>query len=325
LTAAAHRVPPSMRTGAMPSPRPRRMSSSRTQAARTASEIVSAGTSARRHSNGNGVQRGRVTDMQRARLLAACGEAACDLGWSNVTVADIVSRAGVSRRTFYEIFVDSEACLLCTLQDALEHAQKRVRPAWDSSGSWLERLRRSLIELLCLFDEDQVLARLLVVESLVAGRPALEQRANAIDALVDAVKEGAEDGQGRGAPTRMAAEGAVGGVLGILHSRLSQGETSRLIELAGPLMSMLVLPYRGIAGARRELERPVVVPDSHREDHGAVSLGFDPIRDAGMRLTYRTMRVLGAIAQRPDSSNRRIGDLADMNDQGQVSKLLGRL
>ena len=51
----------------------------------------------------------------------------------------------------------------------------------------------------------------------------------------------------------------------------------------------------------------------------------DPFKDAGMRLTYRTVRVLMAIAQHPDGSNRVIGETADITDQGQISKLLGRL
>ena len=44
-----------------------------------------------------------------------------------------------------------------------------------------------------------------------------------------------------------------------------------------------------------------------------------------MRLTYRTVRVLLAIAQHPGASNRQIGEDAGVHDQGQISKLLTRL
>jgi DNA-binding MarR family transcriptional regulator len=44
-----------------------------------------------------------------------------------------------------------------------------------------------------------------------------------------------------------------------------------------------------------------------------------------MRLTYRTARVLQAAAENPGASNRVIGEQADLYDQGQISKLLGRL
>ena len=44
-----------------------------------------------------------------------------------------------------------------------------------------------------------------------------------------------------------------------------------------------------------------------------------------MRLTYRTVRVLMAIAAHPGSSNRVIANAAEVTDQGQMSKLLARL
>ncbi|MEA2201773.1 MAG: hypothetical protein QOI89_2369 [Solirubrobacteraceae bacterium] len=44
-----------------------------------------------------------------------------------------------------------------------------------------------------------------------------------------------------------------------------------------------------------------------------------------MRVTYRTTRVLAAIAAQPGLSNSEIGQRAGVNDQGQISKLLARL
>ncbi|HLI31343.1 MAG TPA: hypothetical protein VKU89_01210 [Solirubrobacteraceae bacterium] len=43
------------------------------------------------------------------------------------------------------------------------------------------------------------------------------------------------------------------------------------------------------------------------------------------RLTYRTARVLSAIAEQPGAPNRRIASLAEISDEGQTSKLLQRL
>ena len=44
-----------------------------------------------------------------------------------------------------------------------------------------------------------------------------------------------------------------------------------------------------------------------------------------MRLTYRTARVLLDVCDHPGSSNRQIAERVEINDQGQVSKLLSRL
>ena len=44
-----------------------------------------------------------------------------------------------------------------------------------------------------------------------------------------------------------------------------------------------------------------------------------------MRITYRTLRVLAAVAALPGGSNREIADHAGISDQGQISRLLARL
>ena len=40
-------------------------------------------------------------------------------GAANVSVAHVVERSGVSRRTFYETFVDREDCFLAAFDEAL--------------------------------------------------------------------------------------------------------------------------------------------------------------------------------------------------------------
>jgi DNA-binding IclR family transcriptional regulator len=51
----------------------------------------------------------------------------------------------------------------------------------------------------------------------------------------------------------------------------------------------------------------------------------DALAGLPIRLTYRTVRVLSTIAERPGSSNRIVSELAELSDQGQTSKLLQRL
>jgi predicted transcriptional regulator len=98
------------------------------------------------------------------------------------------------------------------------------------------------------------------------------------------------------------------------------GDPGRLVELAGPLVGMIVMPYLGSAAARAELERPV----PRGASRGRVA-SVNPLKDLEMRLTYRTVRVLGAVAAHPGSSNRGVGEASGMRDQGQTSKLLARL
>jgi AcrR family transcriptional regulator len=283
-----------------------------------------------------GVGREKVSEIQRARILAAMQEVASERGAGNVTVAHVVARSGVSRRTFYELFEDREACFLAAFDDAVGQIAVRVVPAYEaqkashSRSGWRDGIRAGLAALLDFLDEQPQAGRLCVVESLAAGPLALERRARIVAAVKRALEEGRTEGRGVREAPPLTAEGVVGAVSSVLHARLaepiatsSSSSSSRrgaYAELLNPLMGMIVLPYQGAAAAAKELDRPLP-PRPVRPR----AQGKDPLRELDMRLTYRTVRVLLAIGQTPGASNRDVAASAGVEDQGQISKLLSRL
>jgi AcrR family transcriptional regulator len=268
--------------------------------------------------------RERVIEIQRARLLAAMVEVSGEHGAGSATVARVVERAGVSRRTFYELFVDREDCFLAAFDEGVGRACRCVLDSYDSNARWTERVRTALVALLSFLDVERGMGQLLIVGSLGAGARALEHRRRVLAQIIIVIDQGrAETRNGEQLPV-LAAEGITGGVLSVLHTRLSEEGTGPLVELTGSLMSMIVLPYRGSAAARRELRRPA--PAAPAKSRHAPA---DPLRDVEMRLTYRTVRVLTSVAalggRGSYPSNREIGLASGIQDQGQISKLLTRL
>jgi AcrR family transcriptional regulator len=231
-----------------------------------------------------------------------------------------VERAGVSRRTFYELFGDREACLLAAFDDALARASRYVLDAYDPQAKWVERVRTALTAVLQFLEVERGAGQLLVVGSLGAGHNALERRRRGIAQIIALIDQGRNETKtGSGLPP-LTAEGIAGGVLSVLHSRLIDPDGGSLVKLTGPLMSMIVLPYLGSAAARKELARPVP-----RVPRSPATAGLDALRELRMRLTYRTVRVLLAVAAQPGGSNRQVADESGIADQGQISKLLARL
>ena len=272
----------------------------------------------RRPAAANGSSHAQVSDLQRARILSAMFDVVTEQGAGRVTVAHVVERSGVSRRTFYEHFTDREDCFLAAFDDALGYASERVLPPYRSEGGWRERIRAALIALLSFLDDEPVVGRLLICESLSAGPATLKRRGRVLARVTSAIEEGDKEAKAGFTPPPLTGEGIVGGVLTVIQGRLVETDGTTLVELANPLMSMIVLPYLGRVAAPRELERPVLARSGPR-DRGA-PLFSDPL-DAGMRLTYRTVRVLVAVDAHPNGSNRTIGETAGIKDQGQVSKL----
>jgi AcrR family transcriptional regulator/DNA-binding MarR family transcriptional regulator len=268
------------------------------------------------------LSRDKVDGIQRARILVALADVVSERGVGAASVATVVARAGVSRRTFYELFADREACFLAALEHGIALAAAVVLPAYERAAGWRERVRAGLAALLGFLDEEPALGALCVVHSLGGGSVAMERRAQVVDALIAVVDEGRQAGGGRrgAAVAPLTAEGVVGGVLAVVYARLVQPGDGAMLDLLGSLMNMIVLPYQGAAAANRELAR--AAPEGRRSPRRPVG---DPLKDLDMRLTYRTVRVLIAIAAAPGASNREVGEAAGIADQGQISKLLQRL
>ncbi len=276
-------------------------------------------------------------------------------GVAAINVGHVVGRSGVSRRTFYELFSDRDDCLLAAFDQALERAVAAVLPAYEqaaggaggnfadrgaaagveargakangAAGPWEAKIRAGLAALLGFLDEEPAMGGLLVVDALAAERPVLERRAKVVDALIDAVHRGGarpRGGPGR-RPPRIVAEGAVGAVLAVIHVRLSARDPKPLAGLLNQLMGMIVLPYQGPEAAERELGRQAPKP----RRRPTPTTPADPLRELGMRLTYRTVRVLLAIGELggrgSNPSSREVADASGISDQGQMSKLLWRL
>jgi AcrR family transcriptional regulator len=265
-------------------------------------------------------ERERVLAVQRQRLLAATADVVAERGLPQVTVAHIVARSNVSRRTFYDLFADREACFLAAFDDAIEQAAPLVLAAWAGAQGWRERVRAGLSAILEFLDDKPELRSLLIVDALGAGPDALARRARVLAQMITFVDTGRGEVKSGREPPPLTAEGTVGAVLSIVHARALIRDPAPLIGLLNPLMGMIVLPYHGPAAARRELMRPV--PPARGRSRAPRR---DLLDGLDMRLTYRTVRVLSALAPRPGASNREIAEHAGIADQGQISKLLHRL
>lgn len=119
-----------------------------------------------------------VLASQRGRLIVALFDALAEKGYPATTIADVVTRAGVSRRTFYEHFDGKQACFA----EAFAMAEEVILRDLDSGVADLaEDDWRSFIEVPLRTYLDGLAAYPtaawgLVVETLNAGPEIYQQR-----------------------------------------------------------------------------------------------------------------------------------------------------
>lgn len=193
-----------------------------------------------------------VSAVQRERLLAGMLRATAELGYREVSVQEVLDRAGVSRPTFYEHFENKDACFLAAFDNAAARLRKRLEAAAEDGEGWRPRFRLSLEELLRFVAEDPDAAMSLIVDARAACPPALERRDELLDHFASCLDTQVR-AESADPPSAIAAAGIIGGIEALLYARLNRGEADDVQSLLPSLMYFAVLPYEGHEVASEEL------------------------------------------------------------------------
>lgn len=178
-----------------------------------------------RHGLGDSV----VKQSQRLRMLEAMTAACVENGIAAVSVADVIERSGVSRKTFYEHFANKEECLMAAYDAGMEKLNERLGAAIAQAGDDSEELLRATISgYIDALVDDPVFARMLAIEMLAGGPAARRRRDEGVEMFIKfywalIAKAGVEPADT--ARTEAMIVAAIGGVAELIR---------RTVKLKGP-------------------------------------------------------------------------------------------
>jgi len=194
----------------------------------------------------------QVASSQRERVLAAMRELVAGRGYQDVPVTEVIRHAGVSRKTFYELWSGKEECFVAVYEREMKRLLAPTLQAFEGSEPWTDRLRTALGVLLGALAADGAAARICFVEVLAAGPLALERRRAALTGLdplfasPDSASAGGATGDSdaaAGPRSRALTAGAVGYLAETLHREVAAGRIEQLPALRSDLMRTLTLPF----------------------------------------------------------------------------------
>jgi len=213
------------------------------------SELQVDGLPAQLPSGRHGLSRTDVIASQRARLLGAAIRVAGEDGYAAMTVSAVIAHAGVSRKTFYELFTDREACFLAAYDVVAARAQAGVEHAYAIDAPWAERVRAALGWLLRTLAARPLEARMGVVEALAAGPRALARRDRLRATFAQLLAPGFDVAPARIAVPGLMPEAIVGGIETVLFAHVHGGRTAELPALLPELLFCVLAPFLGPADA----------------------------------------------------------------------------
>ncbi len=196
-----------------------------------------------------------MTESQRNRIQQAMIEVVSERGYPETRVVDVIGVAGVSRKTFYELFDSKEDCFLAAYDVLLQNLLDDAGDSFESrSGDpWAERISAALEALLRHLAENPEEARFAIVEVLAAGPKALARRDAALRQFTGFLEAGRSETSVE--LPGITALSIAGGINELLYSEILHGAVARLPSRLPDLMFWVTLPFLGAEAATAERER----------------------------------------------------------------------
>jgi AcrR family transcriptional regulator len=185
-----------------------------------------------------------VAASQRQRLLEAIVELVAEKGYPDVTIGDIVSRAGTAKRTFYDHFADKLQCFLAALDgitDTLVAASERF---FAVSGTVRERCQFSMRGYLELLVSMPNTTKVFYLEAVAAGPESVTRR-HAVHlkfarSIVALSRSAALAGDGGQELTELHAMAVVGALHQMIYGQLLQHGPDSLLEIIDDVVAIAV-------------------------------------------------------------------------------------
>lgn len=194
----------------------------------------------------HGLSRAFIASNQRERLLDAIANVVAEKGYAATRVADITEYAGVSRKTFYELFTDKEDCFLAAYDAITALLMDRMARGLTAVAgeSWERQVSALLGEFLRFLAAEPAFARMCIVEVLGAGPRGLAKRDASIEAFFPVVDQipRSQEGADRYL-SKMTPVFVTGGILEVVYAAIRRGETATLPELEEDLTRLAFRAY----------------------------------------------------------------------------------
>jgi AcrR family transcriptional regulator len=192
-----------------------------------------------------------VAESQRGRILQAMIEEVAEHGYAATRVQDVINRARVSRKAFYDVFTDKQdafaAAHLAASQQLLDLVAGALLPLGEAG--WRDRHRACVQAYLAGFVSAPAYAVALMVEIHSAGARLLDQREQVMNGYTARIMRFALEAHAerpdRPVPSELVVLGVVAAADELVTRQIRAGRLARLPELLTPILQIQLAVIAG--------------------------------------------------------------------------------
>lgn len=170
-------------------------------------------------------------------MIGATIEAVGEKGYAELTVADVISRAGVSRRAFYEHFSNREACFLETYDTIMAESALALASAFGNGNGLPGSVQDAIETIFRRALRRPETMRVLMVEIGAAGPEGIKRREQLGVAYESALRKTLGLPPGPGPIANPVLRGVIGGLSTVLYRHLHEGRRKQLFDLVPDLVT----------------------------------------------------------------------------------------
>jgi TetR/AcrR family transcriptional regulator len=186
--------------------------------------------------------RDEVILHQRARIHGAMVEAVAECGYEGTSVKQVISLAGVSRRSFYEQFANKQESFLATFDLLAHQTAQHSRSAYlHADGAMEERLRAAFRQLADTVRDERKPVILVMLEAQTAGAAGTMRLCKGIATCEQMLSQSfTEAPEASPLPTPIV-RGIAGGLHGAVSNLVRQGPVEDSASLAEEMLRWTML------------------------------------------------------------------------------------
>jgi AcrR family transcriptional regulator len=160
-------------------------------------------------------------------MIALAGEN----GYASTTVANVLARAGVSRKAFYQHFTNKQECFLAAYDAVAAEGRREISRAYEAAAEPAEGAQLAIAKLFERAIDNPGNVRLVLIEAGIVGQAGIERRERLMSEYEDLLRDMLGLARGLGTVPNPVLRGIVGGLNGVLHAHVRSGRLEQLREL----------------------------------------------------------------------------------------------
>jgi AcrR family transcriptional regulator len=190
-----------------------------------------------------------VVENQRRRIATGMIAVVAEHGYTAASVTQVVTAAGVSRRTFYNYYPDKAAAFFDVYAEVTDFLCEAMAEAGEGTRGWPARVRAELDALLDCFASNPDLASFALLAPPAAGGAVTAAYRAFLERLLAILTEGRPKRARQ--PSPAAEFGVVGGLVALIVAALDDGGAEAIRRLGPEVTELVLTPYLGREAAAR--------------------------------------------------------------------------